>query len=68
MHRKEGRVGEPVSEKGMQMDDEFLFLWRECTSFEIRPQVIDPSKATTFATPLKTSISGYIAPTTLSTV
>jgi hypothetical protein len=59
---------EPVAKKGVQMDDEGFFLGREGTSLEVRPQVINPTKATALPTPLQAGISSDITPTTLSIV
>jgi len=56
----------PVTKNGMQMEDEVLFLGWECTTFEVRSEVIDPTKTTTFATSLETSIPCNVTPTTLS--
>ena len=39
-----------VSKKAMEFDDEFVFILSEIASFEIRAEVIDPSKPTTFST------------------
>jgi hypothetical protein len=59
---------EPVAKKGVQMDDEGFFLGREGASLKVRPQVINPTKATALPAPLEAGISGDITPTTLSVV
>lgn len=48
------------------MDYKLFFLRRKSTSLKIRPQVIDPAKATALATSLQPSISSNITPTTLA--
>lgn len=50
------------------MDDEFFFLGGKGASFQVRPQVVDPTQPATLATPLQASISGYIAPAALAIV
>jgi hypothetical protein len=37
----------------MEFDDEVFLLLRECTSFEVRPQVVYPPQPAALATPLK---------------
>jgi len=34
----------------MEFDDEFIFIFSEIASFEVRPQVINPPEAATLAT------------------
>lgn len=64
----EFNLNEPVAKKGVQMDDESFFLRREGAALKVRPQVINPTKATAFPTSLQASISCNITPTTLSIV
>lgn len=61
-------MDEPVAKKGVQMDDVSFFLWREGSALKVRPQVINPTKATALSTPLQASISCYITPAALSIV
>ena len=56
----------PVTKNRMQMKDEVLLLGWECTTLEVRSQVINPTKTATFATPLETSIPCNVTPTPLS--
>lgn len=64
--KRNGIEIEPVSKDGVQMYDKLFFLRREGATFEIRSQVINPTKATTFATPLQTSILSNVTPAALS--
>jgi hypothetical protein len=43
----------PVAQGSMELDDEVFLLLRECTSFEVRPQVVDPPQPAALAAPLK---------------
>ena len=43
----------PVSKRCMELDDEILFLLRECTSLEIRAEVVYPSESTALAASLQ---------------
>lgn len=44
----------PVTKKGMKMNDLVLFYFSKSTSFEIRPQIIDPSQSATLPTSQQT--------------
>lgn len=50
------------------MDDEVFFLGRKGASLEVWPQVVDPTKPATLATPLKAGISGHVTPAALAVV
>lgn len=39
-----------VAKEAMEFDDEFIFIFSEIASFEVRPQVINPPEAATLAT------------------
>ena len=56
----------PVPKDGMQMDDEFFLLGRECAALEVGSQVVNPAKTAALAASLQASIPGDIAPTPLS--
>lgn len=43
----------PVAHDSMEFNDKVFLFLRECTSFEVRPQVIYPPQSATLATPLK---------------
>ena len=49
----------------MQLDDELFFLLGERAALEVRPQVVNPSKAAALPTPLQACIPRDIAPTPL---
>ena len=56
----------PVAKDGMQVDDELFFLGWECAALEVGSQVVNPTKAAAFATPLQAGIPSDIAPAPLS--
>ena len=43
----------PVAEYCMELDDAVLLLLGECTSLEIRAEVVYPAQAAALATPLE---------------
>lgn len=47
-----------VTKKAMEFDNKFIFFLGEVSTFEVRPQVIDPPKTTTFATTKKAGSLG----------
>lgn len=50
----------------MQVDDKLFLLWREGTTLEIGPEIVDPSKTAALAAPLQAGISRDVAPRSLS--
>lgn len=55
-----------VTQKGVKLDDEFVFLLSEVTSFEIRPKIVDPSKTAALATSEQTCSLRKGTPTSFS--
>lgn len=47
----------------MKFDDEFIFIFSEISTFEIRAKVIDPTKPTAFATTKQSSSLRESSPT-----
>jgi hypothetical protein len=52
----------PISEHGVEPDDELLLLRREGAALEVRAEVVDPAEAAALAAALQAGVPGHVGP------